>query len=248
MTTNQTDIELDRAAKAHAFKNCVSYTEALNYVADAAGHQPSSYSQSNAPITVSMSDVEMDRAARAYVQVNGVSYAEALGAVPFDGAASVSEGVASSGPVLLARQPIEIFRMGTHIDNDGRSRTFTLQDVQTMAMVYNVKRHEAPFTLGHPADNKPAYGWVKSLTATPDGRLMMTADQIDPAFAEAVQAGRYKKRSASFYPPANSANPSPGNWYLKHVGWLGAQPPAIKGLADASFGSLSNDGSISFTV
>ena len=42
----------------------------------------------------------------------------------------------------------------------------------------------------------------------------------------------FKKRSASFYPPGHPANPTPDRPYLRHVGFLGAQPPAVKGLAD----------------
>ena len=104
-----------------------------------------------------------------------------------------------------------------------------------MAAVYSPTRHEAPLTLGHPADNLPAYGWVKSLRATDDGRLMMLAGDVTPEFSEAVTAGRYTTRSASFYPPGAPNNPAPGNWYLRHVAWLGAQVPAVRGLADVNF-------------
>ena len=41
--------------------------------------------------------------------------------------------------------------------------------------------------------------------------------QVDPAFAEAVAAGRYKKVSASFYQPNSPHNPVPGVYYLRHV-------------------------------
>lgn len=233
------DQKLHAAALRYASENRVSYLEAVACLALTISPTQAS--------SASVSDAQLDRAAHAYVQAHGVSYSEALDCVRFDGAASFSE-VATSGAALLARQPIEIFRAGTHTDNSGNQRTFTLADVQAMAASYQPQRHEAPLVLGHPNDNKPAYGWVKALQATPDGRLLMMADQIDAAFADGVQAGRYKKRSASFYPPGNAGNPTPGNWYLKHVGWLGAQAPAVKGLADASFGMPSSDGAVSFEV
>jgi len=50
-----------------------------------------------------------------------------------------------------------------------------------------------------------------------------------------VNKGRYKKISASFYSPNYPFNPAPGSYYLKHVGFLGAVPPAVKGLGDARF-------------
>ncbi|MBF0186018.1 MAG: hypothetical protein HQM06_16735, partial [Magnetococcales bacterium] len=48
-------------------------------------------------------------------------------------------------------------------------------------------------------------------------------------------AGRFKKISASFYPPDSPNNPTPGLFALRHIAFLGAQPPAIKGLPDAKF-------------
>ncbi len=236
------DQKLHAAALRYAAENRVSYLEAVACLALTISPSQAS--------SASVSDAQLDRAAHAYVHAHGVSYSEALDCVRFDGSASFSEAPASAsgGAALLAHQPIEIFRSGTHTDSSGNQRTFTLADVQAMAASYSPQRHEAPLTLGHPTDNKPAYGWVKALQATPDGRLLMMADQIDAVFADGVQAGRYKKRSASFYPPGNAGNPTPGNWYLKHVGWLGAQPPAVKGLADASFGMPARDGAISFEV
>ena len=50
-----------------------------------------------------------------------------------------------------------------------------------------------------------------------------------------VKAGFFKKISASFYRPDSPKNPKPGVYYLRHVGFLGAAPPAVKGLKSASF-------------
>jgi hypothetical protein len=81
----------------------------------------------------------------------------------------------------------------------------------------------------------PAYGWIKGLTVDGD-RLLAEPDQIEPQFAELLKAGRFKKVSAAFYRPDDTGNPKPGAYYLRHVGFLGAQPPAIKGLKQAEFG------------
>ena len=110
---------------------------------------------------------------------------------------------------------------------------FTAADVAAIAAAYDPAVHEAPHVVGHPTTDGPAYGWVQSLGVNAAGRLCVTTSrQVEPQFAELVTAGRFKKRSASFYPPAHPNNPTPGSYYLKHVGWLGAQAPAIKGLAD----------------
>lgn len=144
---------------------------------------------------------------------------------------------------------IEIFRAGTHTADDGTSHTFTHADVADMVSAYDPKVHEAPLCVGHPQDNKPAYGWVKSLSVAHSGALAMDTHNIAPAFAEAVNSKAFKKRSASFYPPNHPQNPKQGSWYLRHVAFLGAQPPAIKGLADfseATSGTVE-DGCINFS-
>ena len=54
------------------------------------------------------------------------------------------------------------------------------------------------------------------------------AAAVYPAFEEMVQHSLFKKRSASFYR-------KPAGIELRHVGFLGAQPPDVKGLADMKF-------------
>ena len=130
--------------------------------------------------------------------------------------------------------PLDIFRPGRHTASSGAVLAFTEADLAATAAGYDPAIHEAPMVVGHPKDNGPAYGWVKSLTFT-EGHLNADPHQVDPAFAELVAAGRFKKISASFYTPDAPANPVPGIYYLRHVGFLGAQPPAIKGLRDAAF-------------
>jgi hypothetical protein len=127
---------------------------------------------------------------------------------------------------------IEIFRPGRHIDDAGGVHEFSDADVAAMVAAYDPAVREAPLTVGHPASNLPAYGWVKGVARNEAGRLVMDAHQVEPQFAEMVAAGRFKKRSASFYPPSHPNNPKPGAWYLRHVAFLGAQPPAIAGLKD----------------
>jgi hypothetical protein len=67
-----------------------------------------------------------------------------------------------------------------------------------------------------------------------DGVLEARFGDGDPDFEELVRRGYFKKRSASFYVDPATA---PGGRvpYLRHVGFLGAQPPAVKGLRDIQF-------------
>ncbi|WP_043224802.1 hypothetical protein [Burkholderia glumae] len=142
-------------------------------------------------------------------------------------------------------KPIHIFRAGTQTDMSGRVLEFAEADLAATATAYDPKRHEAPIVIGHPRDNAPAWGWVASLSASA-GNLQAEPAQVDPAFAELVDAGRYKKVSASFYHPDSPHNPVPGVYYLRHVGFLGAQPPALKGLRDVNF-SDGDEGVVEFS-
>lgn len=125
--------------------------------------------------------------------------------------------------------PLHIFKPGTHTAQCGTTYLFTETDLAATVAAYNPSLHEAPLVIGHPQHDAPAAGWVKSLSATAHG-LIAEPQQIDAAFAEQIAKGSYKKISASFYHPTAANNPVPGVYYLRHVGFLGAQPPAVKGL------------------
>lgn len=137
---------------------------------------------------------------------------------------------------------IEIFRAGVRTDDAGNTHTITEAMLADTAAAYDPALHEAPHTVGHPEHNLPAYGWVERL-AVDNGVLKIVANkQVEPQFAEMVEAGRFKKRSASFYRPEDPGNPKPGVWYPRHVAWLGAQPPAVKGLKDVAFSEDASRG------
>lgn len=129
---------------------------------------------------------------------------------------------------------LAIFKSGQHVATDGKPYTFSDADLETIASGYNPELAEAPLVVGHPKTDAPAYGWAKSLHVR-DGVLYAEPHQVDAQFAELVNAGRMKKISASIYLPGTPGNPTPGKHYLRHIGFLGAQPPAVKGLPAAHF-------------
>lgn len=139
------------------------------------------------------------------------------------------------GLFLMAK--IQIFKNGNHFGRKGDSFTFTPGDIKAMAEAYNPEFHEAPLVIGHPKDNSPAFGWVKALEAKEqDGDTILFADiDVSPDFQEAIDNKHYKKVSAAFYAPNDQHNPNKGQYSLRHVGALGAQPPAIKGLQAFEF-------------
>ncbi len=131
-------------------------------------------------------------------------------------------------------QRLHIFRAGSHSPMQGGVLEFAASDLAATAAAYDPARHEAPIVVGHPALNAPAYGWVASLSAEGED-LLATPRQVDADFAAMVRAGRFKKISASFFSPTARDNPSPGVWSLRHVGFLGAAPPAVQGLREVAF-------------
>ena len=147
----------------------------------------------------------------------------------------------------MFKKLLEIFRPGKHIASNGAEVEFSDADVKAIAESYDPELHEAPIVIGHPKANAPAFGWVKSLVF--DKVLKAVPSQLNPEFVEAVRQGAYKKISASFYSPDSPNNPAPGRYYLRHVGFLGAQPPAVKGLAAVEFAEddITIDAEIDFS-
>lgn len=143
-----------------------------------------------------------------------------------------------------APKQLHIFKPGTWLTTQGESIEFGEADLKATAAAYNPKISKAPIVVGHPKTDDPAKGWTVSLIANERG-LFAAADKVDPEFAESVRKGAYGTVSAKFYRPTDPHNPVPGVWYLRHIGFLGAQPPAVKGL-DAPEFAESDDGCVCF--
>lgn len=139
---------------------------------------------------------------------------------------------------------IEVFRPGTFKGSDGTSYTLTAEQLQQAADAYDPAISQAPIVVGHPRHDAPAYGWVEKMLFR-DGRLQAQPIQVEPKFAEMVNAGRFKRISVCFYGPNSPNNPKPGIWYPKHIGFLGAAAPMVPGLKAVEF-SEGEQGIIEF--
>ena len=119
---------------------------------------------------------------------------------------------------------IPIFKTGEHTDSQGNTKTWTEAELDAIITKYRPGEHEAPAVIGHPKDNGPAWGWVEALKR--DGHILYAKfKDLAPEFVDMVKKGLFKKRSISLYPDMT----------LRHVGFLGAMPPAVKGLPDVAF-------------
>jgi hypothetical protein len=129
---------------------------------------------------------------------------------------------------------LHIFKPGRHTAMGGVVVEFSESQLGASAAAYDPALWRAPLVVGHPTINGPAYGWVDGLAASAIGLEAEPAD-VEPAFADMVNAKRFANISASFWSPTAPGNPVPGVYYLRHVGFLGATPPAIKGLRTPEF-------------
>ncbi|MFE8032403.1 hypothetical protein [Thiohalocapsa marina] len=124
---------------------------------------------------------------------------------------------------------LHIFRPGCYVAMSNTQVCLDNADLLATAGAYDPARHQAPLVLGHPTDNAPAHGWVQSLTASVEG-LVAELGGVSDELRLLIEAGRFKKLSASFWPPEHPENPAPGVWSLRHIGFLGAAVPAVLGL------------------
>lgn len=127
------------------------------------------------------------------------------------------------GESPLSSQWLELFRSGDY----GDKGNFSDSDLDEIVKNFDPSFHEPPAVIGHPEHDAPAYAWVAGLKRV-GNKLLGRFKQVEPAFEEMVKSGRFKKRSIALYSTGKG-------WMLRHVGFLGAQPPEVKGLANATF-------------
>lgn len=132
---------------------------------------------------------------------------------------------ASAGRVLGT---LHILRAGVFPANP-QDVTITAADLRSIATAYDPARYMAPVVLGHPANDAPAWGWVRSLKEDIAG--LWARVELSAELVSLIEAGRYRHVSVALWPPGSPGNPEPGSWSLRHVGFLGAQAPAVKGLS-----------------
>ncbi len=140
---------------------------------------------------------------------------------------------------------VEIFKVGTHRAMDGTEAAYGERELRVAAAAYDPAIYKAPIVIGHPEMDAPAYGWVEALEFA-GGTLGAWVDQLAPEFEAAVAQGHYRNVSAAFWPADAPGNPKPGVLYLRHVGFLGAAAPAVKGLGVVNFAAKPAAGAVCY--
>lgn len=140
------------------------------------------------------------------------------------------------------RLKIESFRPGTHTSAAGQKITFTADEVRAIASGYDAENAPAPIVVGHPKTDDPAFGWCAAFSFNEDSqRLIADTGELDEKFAASIEGGSYKKVSMALFSPDHPANPKPGQYYPRHLGFLGAAAPAVTGLKPVHFAAEDAD-------
>ena len=119
---------------------------------------------------------------------------------------------------------VDIFRSGIHADSSNTTHSFSSDNISHMIQSFSPVRDRVPLVIGHPKMDSPAYGWLAGLRQ--EGEVLQAQfKDVHEDIKQLVERKHYKNVSVSLY----------GNKTLRHVGLLGAVPPAIKGLKEVQF-------------
>ncbi|KAF0145104.1 MAG: hypothetical protein FD156_1215 [Nitrospirae bacterium] len=121
---------------------------------------------------------------------------------------------------MAAKKLVSALRIGTFKDSNGEEHTFDVKRLDAIASAYNPQFNEAPEVIGHPKTDDPAWGWIKSFKREGDILFYEYRDRV-PAFQQMIDLKMFKHRSIKLGADGIT---------VKHVGWLGAKAPAVKGL------------------
>jgi cell fate (sporulation/competence/biofilm development) regulator YmcA (YheA/YmcA/DUF963 family) len=128
-----------------------------------------------------------------------------------------------------------LLRKGTFKDMKGKEQVFDdarLDKVIEATNKYEYQNNEIPIVVGHPKADSPKWGSVLKTNIKRMGdNIVGQPNKLVTEFQEWVEKGLYDNISIALRPD-NS---------IKHIGFLGAQPPAITGLPAVCFAEEDND-------
>lgn len=120
---------------------------------------------------------------------------------------------------------VEIFRAGTQTDSKGNTREFSQADLD---QIITNHCNPVPHVITHDELYSPfAYAQAHELKREGDV-LFAKSQNIQSDFEALIQDGRLYERSVRLVPAETG-------WQLAHIAWLGAEPPAVQGLAPVEF-------------
>jgi hypothetical protein len=143
---------------------------------------------------------------------------------------------------------VHVFSTGSHQGSGGpgATRTWTEADLDSICTTFNeaAQAGRVPLKFGHNeeqavTDGQPALGWVGKLWRE-GSKLMADFMDIPTAVYAMIKAGLYKFTSIELLKDAEHLGKK-FPWMLDAVALLGADPPAVTGLADLQKLTLSRN-------
>jgi hypothetical protein len=116
-----------------------------------------------------------------------------------------------------------IFRKGRFKDSQGRVFEATEEKLNEIVRVNNGQ--ERPLVIGHPEVSSPAWGQANAFKRE-GGIVYAKPNYLIPKFQEWVKKKLWDRISISLRPDMT----------IRHIGFLGAAPPAIQGIPAFEFG------------
>ncbi len=124
-------------------------------------------------------------------------------------------------------------KKGKHVDSKGRP--FDATDETLNKILEMNKGKQIPIAIGHPATDSPAWGWVNDLKRVGDELLAMPKELVTE-FEAMLKKGMFKTVSVALNQDLT----------IRHIGFLGATPPAIDGLTQFKFSATADDAGMVF--
>ncbi len=130
----------------------------------------------------------------------------------------------------------QIFAGGFHTDSAGYKRDGD-KIIDRILETFSEEGDTVPAVYGHPKTDDPAHAWVKKIwEKTVDGTRQLWAEfrDMSDSFVKNVKEKRFPNCSIAIRPDMS----------IRHIGFLGGQGEAVKGMAQAEF--AKND--INFSI
>lgn len=142
---------------------------------------------------------------------------------------------------------IEVFRAGSPAAIAAGITAADLADIAS----FDCANNPVPNVIGHPTNDSPARGAVRSFKVEGD-RLLADVPEKLPAFkpvVDGIKGGSILNRSMAFFGRRHPSNPTPGKLAPKHLGFLGGAAPGVAGMpALASYFAANPEGVFSFAA
>lgn len=138
-----------------------------------------------------------------------------------------------TGPDLLSRPVDEIEILAFRADQRA-SLGITADHIAAAASAYDPESQPAPIVIGHPRNDSPAHGIISGARAE-GSNLYLKLKNLGQAVLEGVRNSELVSRSIAFWDPHHPSNPTPGQYSIRHLGFLGAQAPGIPNMGALKF-------------